>query len=262
MDMAAAGKFILDTILEKKEVKGFGNEWFSAAFDWVKSWFLKPEDAKTTERLTNPAKSEEYKADIIADKLEELKDNPEFMKELAVKLGELETQRAKRVMSIKNVNMEVDGNFHQGDNGLAPSSDVDNIKMIEGGTIKVGGNFQQGDNYQQAQTIVNYHVQGAAPQPGTAPLPPLTVKTKLPAAAYQQIAALIGNGSTENGLAFLQSQLLPDDYDVRAQVTQLQNRVSKVERNERMGTISHSDARTDRNQITAALLELVNLLRG
>ena len=106
--LETATKYILDLLTENEELKKFPKEFVNESVKWVKSWFLKPENPKTTAKLEDPNKSIEVKKDIIQDKLDDLKDNPQFTKELMERLATFEQHKAR----LKNV--VIDSSLHAG----------------------------------------------------------------------------------------------------------------------------------------------------
>ena len=94
--LETAAEYIVGMITKNEEVKKFPEEFINESVKWVKSWFLTPEDPKTMEKLNNPNKSIEYKKDIVEDKLDELKDNAQFQKELNEKLQAYTQHKIKR----------------------------------------------------------------------------------------------------------------------------------------------------------------------
>jgi len=144
--LETATKYILNLLTENEELKKFPKEFINEAVIWVKSWFLIPEDPKTNAKLEDPNKSIEVKKDIIQDKLENLKDNPEFMTALAERLAAFEQQRARFKNVVSNADIDVKGNVHIGDKGSVLSDHYDEKNIIKGGTIKSGGDFRLGDD--------------------------------------------------------------------------------------------------------------------
>lgn len=144
--LETAKKYILDLLLENEELKKFPKEFTDEAVKWVKSWFLKPEDPKTTAKLEDPNKSIEVKKEIIQDILEELKDHAQFQKELAERLAALDQQKSRLKNVVSGTEIEVQGNVHIGDKGKAPEDNYDEKNVIKDSTIKAGGDFRLGDD--------------------------------------------------------------------------------------------------------------------
>lgn len=144
--LETATKYILDLLTNNEELKKFPKEFTDEAVKWVKSWFLKPEDPKTTAKLEDPNKSMEVKKDIIQDKLDDLKENAAFQKELAEHLAALEEQRTRLKNVVSEADIDVKGNVHIGDKGSASGDHYDEKNVIKGGTIKTGGDFRLGDD--------------------------------------------------------------------------------------------------------------------
>jgi hypothetical protein len=139
-------KFILDLLTENEELKKFPQEFISESVKWVKSWFLTPEDPKSTAKLADPNKSIEVKKDIIEDKLVELKDNALFMKELAARMAAFEQQKPKRKGIVENSDIDAKGNVHIGDKGTSSGDPYDEKNIVKGSHIKAGGDFRLGDD--------------------------------------------------------------------------------------------------------------------
>ncbi|NJL75282.1 MAG: hypothetical protein HC892_09890 [Saprospiraceae bacterium] len=144
--LETAAKYILDLLTENEELKKLPKEFTDEAAKWVKSWFLKPEDPKNTAKLEDPNKSMEVKKDIIQDKLDDLKANAQFQKELSERLAAFEQQRARFKNVVHDANIEVKGNVHIGDKGGASDDHYDEKNIVKGGTIKAGGDFRLGDD--------------------------------------------------------------------------------------------------------------------
>ncbi len=143
---AAATKYVLDLLTENEELKKFPKEFVNEAAIWVKSWFLIPEDPKTNAKLEDPDKSIEVKKDIIQDKLDDLKNNAQFQKELSERIAALEQQRTRLKNVVADSDIDVQGNIHIGDKGGASGDDYDEKNVVKGSTIKAGGDFRLGDD--------------------------------------------------------------------------------------------------------------------
>lgn len=144
--LETATKYILDLLTENEELKKFPKEFVNESVKWVKSWFLKPEDPKTNAKLEDPNKSIEVKKDIIQDKLDDLKDNAQFTKELTERLAAFEQQRARLKNVATDADIDIKGSVHIGDKGSASGDNYDEKNIIKGGTIKAGGDFRLGDD--------------------------------------------------------------------------------------------------------------------
>ncbi len=142
----AATKYVLDLLTENEELKKFPKEFVNEAAIWVKSWFLIPEDPKTNAKLEDPDKSIEVKKDIIQDKLDDLKNNAQFQKELSERIAALEQQRTRLKNVVADSDIDVQGNIHIGDKGGASGDDYDEKNVVKGSTIKAGGDFRLGDD--------------------------------------------------------------------------------------------------------------------
>jgi len=144
--LETATKYILDLLLNNEDLKKFPKEFIDASVIWVKSWFLIPDDPKTNAKLEDPNKDMEVKKDIIQDKLDDLKDNTQFQKELAERLAAFEQHRARLKNVVSDADIDAKGNVHIGDKGSVSGDIYDKKNVIEGGSIKAGGDFHLGDN--------------------------------------------------------------------------------------------------------------------
>jgi hypothetical protein len=143
--LATATKYILDLLTDNEELKKFPKEFTDEAVKWVKSWFLTPDDPRTNAKLEDPNKPIEVKKDIIQDKLEDLKDNAQFQKELTERIAVFEQQKARLKNVVTDADIDVKGSVHIGDKGTSSGDPSDEKNVIKGGTIKAGGDFHLGD---------------------------------------------------------------------------------------------------------------------
>jgi hypothetical protein len=144
--LEAATKYIVDLLTKNEELKKFPKEFTDEAVKWVKSWFLKPDDLKTNAKLEDPNKSIEVKKDIIQDKLEDLKDNIQFRKELAAQIAAFEQLRAKLKNYVGDkAEIESDGNVHLGDIGRSIDTHYDQKNILHG-KVKTKGDVRIGDD--------------------------------------------------------------------------------------------------------------------
>ncbi len=144
--LATATQYILNLLTDNEELKKFPKEFTDAAVIWVKSWFLIPDDPKTNAKLEDPNKPMEVKKDIIQDKLEDLKDNAQFQKELTERLAAFEQHRARLKNVVHNADIDAKGSVHIGDKGSASGDHYDEKNVIKGGSINAGGDFRLGDD--------------------------------------------------------------------------------------------------------------------
>lgn len=140
-------KFILDVLLEHEELKKFPKEFVQEAGLWVKSWFLKPEDPKSSAKLVDPGKPVEVKIDIIEDILKELENNRQFQQELAAHLAAFEEQRARIKNVVTDAKISAKGDVHIGDKGLSNDDGYHKKNVVQGGHIEAGGDFRMGDDF-------------------------------------------------------------------------------------------------------------------
>jgi len=144
--LETATKYILDLLTDNEELKKFPKEFIDASVTWVKSWFLIPEDPKTNAKLEDPNKPMEVKKDIIQDKLEDLKDNAQFQKELTELLAAFEQHRTRLKNVVHDADIDLKGSVHIGDKGSASGEYYDEKNVIKGGSINAGGDFRLGDD--------------------------------------------------------------------------------------------------------------------
>jgi hypothetical protein len=144
--LETATQYILDLLTDNEELKKFPKEFIDASVTWVKSWFLIPEDPKTNAKLEDPNKPMEVKKDIIQDKLEDLKDNAQFQKELTELLAAFEQHRTRLKNVVQDADINVKGSVHIGDKGGASGEHYDEKNVIKGGIINAGGDFRLGDD--------------------------------------------------------------------------------------------------------------------
>jgi hypothetical protein len=141
-----ATKYILDLLTENEELKKFPKEFIDEAVKWVKSWFLKPEDPRINAKLDDPSKPIEVRKDIIQDKLEDLKENPQFIKELTERMNAFEQQKSRLKNVVDKTDIDVKGSVHIGDKGSSSGDNYDEKNIIKGSNIKAGGDFHLGDD--------------------------------------------------------------------------------------------------------------------
>ncbi len=144
--LESATKYILDLLTQNEELQKFPKEFVNEAVIWVKSWFLKPEDPKTTAKLEDPNKSIEVKKDIIQDKLEELQSNTQFQQELRERLAAFEQHRSRIKNVLSDADIDAEGHVHIGDKGKTAEEDYTEKNVIKGGSVKSGGDFRLGDD--------------------------------------------------------------------------------------------------------------------
>ncbi|MCC7224077.1 MAG: hypothetical protein IT273_10160 [Chitinophagales bacterium] len=142
----AATKYILDLLTMSEELKKFPKEMIEESVKWVKSWFLTPEDPKATAKLEDPNKSIEVKKDIIQDKLEGLKDNPQFQEELKERLAAFEAQKVRLKNVVSHSDIEAKNDVRIGDDGSSSDDNYDKKNVVEDSKITAGGDFRLGDN--------------------------------------------------------------------------------------------------------------------
>lgn len=134
--------YLVGIVTENEEVKKFPKDFVTASMQWIRSWFL-IDDPVTTSIVENLALPEAVKKPVIEAKLNTLKDNADFMKELEEKLNEFSTHR-ERVKNIVNERIDAKGNVHIGDKDNNDNSLYDK-KNVVNAPIKIEGDFHLGD---------------------------------------------------------------------------------------------------------------------
>lgn len=253
--LETATKYILDLLIENEELKKFPKEFVNESVKWVKSWFLKPEDPKTNAKLEDPNRSIEVKKDIIQDKLDDLKDNAQFQKELTKRLATFEQQRARLKNVVTNTEIDVKGSVHIGDSGNTSGDNYDEKNVIKGSTIKAGGDFRLGDDVvsgnQHVNIVHNYFWGGK----GGEKSPPQYVDVK------SELKTLLRKEKTEVVIERLLDFTETNDKDLNNTVLLLSARLNRINSQEHKGIISNSEAGIERNKINAALASLIDDLK-
>ena len=249
--LATAAEYILGIITENEEVKKFPKEFIRESVKWVKSWFLTPEDPRNTAKLQDPNKSIEVKKDIIDDKLAELQSNAVFMKELETKMQQYAAEKRKLLNVIDDSDIDVKGNFRQGNTGGAVQSDADEKNVIKRSKIKVGGDFRQGDDIQQGHTIVNNHYHGVSPSSSRA-TPPQYSSIKA------ELKTLLTKGKTDEVIERLLDITEKTDKDAHNTVSLLSGQINRLNNQENNGIIGFSDATTQRNRLSHSLMNVID----
>ena len=250
--LETATKYILDLLTENEELKKFPKEFVNESVKWVKSWFLTPEDPKTTAKLTSPSKSVEYKKDVIDDKLEELQDNPQFKKELTERMTAFEQQRAKLKNVVSDTDIDVKGSVHIGDKGSSSGDNYDEKNVVKGSTIKAGGDFRLGDDVyagNQHVNIVHNYFSGGKGQEKT---PPQYNDIK------SELKTLLRKEKTDEVIDRLLDLTESNDKDLNNKVWLISARLTRINNQENKGTISSGEAGIDRNKINASLTSLID----
>jgi hypothetical protein len=143
--LETAAEYILGILVQNEEVKKFPKEFLDESVNWVKSWFLTPEDPTSTKILSNPEKTESSKKDIIEAKLEDLQNNATFMKELEAKLQVYSIHKARIKNVLDNVDVKTKDDIHIGDKIASLNDNYDEKNVVKGGKIETEGGFRLGD---------------------------------------------------------------------------------------------------------------------
>jgi hypothetical protein len=143
--LETATKYVLDLLTDNEELKKFPKEFVNESVKWVKSWFLTPEDPKNKAKLEDPNKSIEVKKDIIQDKLDDLKENPQFVKELTERMAAFEQQKITKLNVIEGGSFKVQKDVHIGTVGTSNHKQADEENVIKNAQFDVGGDFRLGN---------------------------------------------------------------------------------------------------------------------
>jgi len=247
-------EYILGIITESEEVKKLPKDFVTASVQWIRPLFLQ-DDPKTAAKLADPRRSTESKKAIIEVKLEDLQENPVFVKELREHVAAFELQKRR----LKNVAMNADivarGDVHIGDKGNSSSDHYDEKNIIKGGTIKAGGDFRLGDDVvsgnENVQIVHNYFgsSKGKGPLPS---FPNANLKTEL--------KNLLRKEKTEEVLERLLDLSEGEDEELNTKVLLLSARLYRINGQENKGVISNAEAGIERNKINEALVRLIDEL--
>jgi hypothetical protein len=249
--LETAAEYILGIIVEDDNFKKFPKEFMGESVKWVKSWFLTPEDPKTTAKLEDPKKSIEYKKDIIDDKLEELTTNTAFMQELIIKIQAYKAHKRTIMNTIDNTELDVKGSLRQGNSGGESSNKATEQNTIKRSKITVGGDFRQGDDIQTGKTIVNNnYYDGAMPQGEKAPPQYNSLKSELKALVAQNKTTVVFNKL----LDYLERQD-EGNYNI---VLLLFGQYNRLNEKENSGLVSFSDANIERNRLNNGLIATID----
>ena len=249
-----ATKYLFDLLTENEELKKFPKEFVDESVKWVKSWFLKPEDPKTTAKLEDPNKSIEVKKDIIQDKLDDLKDNPQFVKELAERLAAFEKHNTRLKNVVVDADIDIKGSVHIGDKGSTSGDNYDEKNVVKGSTIKAGGDFCLGDDVvsgNQNVHIVHNYFGGGKEKEKTRPQYAL---------AKNHLKTLLSKEKTVEVINGLLDYTEGKDKSINDTVLILSARYTRINTQQNMGIISMSEAGIERNKINAALASLIDEL--
>ncbi len=252
--LEAAKKYALSLLLQSEEVNIFPKDFVSAAIRWVNSWFLV--DDPVAEAIVGLPGNEEAKAKIVETKLPKLLENPKFLEELKIQLGELERQKTR----VKNLvdgtsEIEAEGSVTVGDKGIVEDDNYIQKNIVKG-KIKAGQDVNIGDTYHQKGdnfSIVNNYFQHL---PMDAPVP-IAALIGLKKELHNHVSK--GNiGEAIDKLVGLSGQT----KDFQNTIIQLSGRWAELRRQKKKGVLSTSEANLERARIDVALLELIEEIPG
>lgn len=230
-----ATAYVLGALLQNEEFKKFPQDFISASVEWVRSRFLK-DDPKTEAKLSSD-KSLDYKQAVVESKLEDLLENPQFQQELESQLAEYERHAAavQHIVQQKNV--------------------LQNSSLTAGGNIEIGDrNIQAGGNVQ----IVHHNYASQPSGEAARPVVPVT-KPVVSAEEKETLRRLVGSNETKTAIDRLNALSVGHEA-FRNMVLVQSGKWDALKREEIMGTISHSEAVTERNKIVSAVLALIGEL--
>ena len=249
--LETATKYILDLLTDNEDLKKIPKEFVNESVKWVKSWLLRPEDPKTNAKLEDSNKSIEVKKDIIQDKLDDLKDNAQFTKELTERMTAFKQQRARLKNVVTDADIDIKGSVHIGDKGSASDDNYDEKNIIKGGKIKAGGDFRLGDDVvsgnQNVHIVHNYFGGGKGQQK----TPPQYADVK------SELKTLLRKEKTDEVIERLLDLTEVKDKDLNNTVLLLSARLTRINNQENKGTISGGEAGIERNKINASLTNLI-----
>jgi Effector-associated domain 11 len=242
--------YIIGIVTENEEVRKFPKDFVTASMKWIRSWFL-TDDPKTEAKLADPNRSIESKKTIIESKLEDLHENPQFVKELTEQLKGFDQQKARLKNVVTNADIDVKGNVHIGDKGNSSGDNYDEKNVVKGGTIKAGGDFRLGDDVvsgNQNVQIVHHHYNNQKAAENT---PPQYSSLKT------QLQQLIKKEKIEEALELFMDEAEEQKLDCLDELFLLSARFNRTEKNERKRIITTAEADTERNRINDALTTLI-----
>lgn len=244
--------YIVSVVTENEEVKNFPKDFVTASMEWIRPWFL-IDDPVTTSIVENPALPEAVKKPVLEAKLNMLKDNADFMKELEEKLATFSSLKEKLKNVVQNSNIEAQGNVHIGDVNSNNVS-IDQKNIIKGSTIKAGGDFRLGDDVIANNQNVNITNHYYGKQHPNAP-------DGSGNSALDDIQNHIAKGNTRKAIDAL-LDLSNVDNQQQNQVLLLSGRLAQLDRQINMGIIDSANAGIERARINNAVLNLLNELKS
>ena len=231
-----ASSFILSSLLKNEEFQKFPQDFITESVKWVRSWFL-VDDPRTEEKL-NSDKSADYKKAVVETKLESLMENPQFKQELEALFAAYERHAA--AIPIPSMSQKKN--------------------TVEGSNLSAGGNIRVGDEQYQAggniQIVHNYS--STPPQASHPPEKPLT-KPAVSPDMKEGLRKSVAASRIKEAIEQL-SALSIGHPEFRNMVLQQSGKWEALKRQEMMGTLSYSEAGTERARIAAAVLELIGEL--
>ena len=245
--------YVLGIVTENEEVKKFPKDFVTASMQWVRSWFLK-DDPVTSAVLENSMLPEAVKKPVVEAKLNSLKDNADFMKQLAERLASYEQHRKRIRNAVTDSNIEATGDVHIGNTGNAANSDVDEENTIKGSTITAGGDFRLGnDNISGKQVTINNNYYGNKANG-------LEENKGAPSDLAREVTNFLLKGQTTEAIGCLLEGTEQSNKRIYEDALLLSARNARLATQERRGVVSSKDANTEQNRINAAIRSLLDEL--
>jgi Effector-associated domain 11 len=243
-----ATEYILATLNNQDSIQKCPAAFRTESATWIHDWLLKG-DPITEKILTNPAKSEITKKDLLEGKLEALLQNAAFAQALDAKLKTFSAYQSSALNVITKTDLDITGKFQLGNTGN-PTTTRPYAKenVIEDSKIKVGGDFRMGNDVVQGNKTEVHHY-APAPIPNT---PLLNEKATL----FQLLSV------NKVGEVIKRLLLRTDGVDnaLYSQISMVSSRFHRINSEEQMGTASKTDVNVERNQITKSLTEIMEQL--
>ena len=241
--LTAATKYIVGLFAQNEAVQALPRDFITSATLWARSWLL-TDDATAEVVITSDKVDDTVKEQIITKKLEDLKTNETFMKELAERLAEFERQKAavRHRNTVEKGDFEAEGNIRVGNEGQSDNSTENSVKDSK---FKAGRDIIVGDTHNH-DTHNHYHQ--------TPPAKPNSVMS-----LQDEVRNFIRCGETQKAIdCIIDARQL--DSEISNDAHLLSSRLQQLERQKNKGIITHSEADVLFNNITAALAVLCDRL--
>ncbi len=251
--LEVALKHIMSFVLENDEVKKFPKDFVTASMQWIRSWFLI--DDPVAEAVINSPGNEALKETVVKQKLPQLIENEQFVKELQTQIEASAVHRERMKNIVDNSSVDVQGNIHIGDRGTASGENYDLKNVVRGSTIKAGGDFRLGDDVVQAGG--NVHIGDIHYHGGTQKEPSAKVHTS---DFIRDMRNLIAANRVDEAIPQIIDYTETNAPHLQNDVLLLSGSWGTLKRKERLTVLSNSEANVERNKIVSALLEIIRKL--